>query len=269
MKKLTLGLVCVLLSWQAQAQLTIVCDDCKLLQQQLLASNQLPAQALPADVAAQLPTTLHLIDFNQQQVSSYSLTSNSTPAVQAIATPADVETKVAQLFAQFDQLATALAQHTIPQSTVANAWQLPHCAYCQPQIKDWLKQQPWAAQILQRLYQLLDQLQPVIGGLKQTYTLTLETGGELIVQLQLIYHSQDISLDVMEVIDARNNSVPLSHSKLAGLIVQGKMDDYYQKAAPYLWRIGYTFYQSPQGSVRIVECRRPGETLPSELPECK
>lgn len=268
-------------SSEGLADVSGLCSGCSATEKNNMALNWAASNITPTQAQQGIKLKFHVLDINEGSVTTFNVykiyqylpylnppTYVYTPASEEINTSRDVVAKAQLLYQELDTLSSDLHLIVIPKSVIDSAWEIPNCAYCANNLSDYLNNHPDVNTGFDNVQNTLNWLNIVDGKLNETWILTLSDGGKVYVNFNLIQKGQIVVVDIVKVIDANNNTVPMEPDLWGGQILKGSVESaYFQSIQHYLWRFGYMFKPLPNGTVTVEECRNPSDP-PSSKPLC-
>lgn len=229
--------------------------------------------------ASNVKKLYHIIDFQNQNIVTYEVSRVARyvyhisppgyvyqPMAIAVTTPSDVSAKTVELFNGIRNLKTSISDIVIPSHIIENAWEFSNCAYCANEVGDYIRANGQFDIFLTQLQGISRWLGITNDFLVDTYTVSLEDGGEIEIRLSLTETS--VIVEVLRVKDADNNNVPLSATNLSGMQIMVRYNSP-EVINHYLIKFGFILGDPDErGVVTIEECNRPGSPARPNIPSC-
>lgn len=222
----------LIVSALAQANdLTIVCDGCNDVAKKNSAHSLAMQSMTNQEKNSFSPNTkiVNVIDLKSDSIVSFSVTTSRMPSSpvfywtvwsqnSVLISPSSViKSKFDNLIMRKQELTLSISSIVIPTTVIEDPWEFVGCSYCESVVQDYIRSQT-AAQI-ESFVLSMEALALSVGvlntSLPNTYELSLESGGKVIIETSIgVGQPPPVLIKVTKIVDAAFNEVPTDPQKL-------------------------------------------------------
>ncbi|MFD1217996.1 hypothetical protein [Microbulbifer celer] len=239
-----------------------VCNGCTKDEANTMALTWIADNLTPKDTAL-----IHIIDPPNQKVWSFSGTvewiplpptppghggTGVVPRTEEIQTPSRIQNLADSLVAHMNNLSEFFKSGKVPEDVIKNAWSFVNCAYCKADFRDYLDNQTQAGSIFRQVEDVSHALGILPDKLENKYVIELESGGRIFFEYTVTGNGE-VDVNILEVLDEANNSVPLEAGGLENLQVRVVSDSHGNTINVVIVLFDY-YIPEKSGTFVIQEC---------------
>ncbi|WP_158769990.1 hypothetical protein [Paraglaciecola sp. L1A13] len=258
---------------------SVECFDCSYSQRNAKANTWAMQNISNSSLGIANAQSVNIVDLSNREISTFKVWKQMTtlppphpstplPYTSAQNTPEPVQNHMDALITAFSNLkskADSIVFPTSPETGIIDAWSFVNCAFCQNDVNTFLNESMYgelrAAELT--LVSIAEAFGLIQTSISDSFKIGLESGGELIIKLTILADSSDgdyLEVEIVEVIDADNNSVPQNAAGLSGLNIRVGSENQANHINLLIGAFGY-FIPVRTGVVTIKDCG--GANLPA------